>query len=125
MESFKTIVLTFLLLFHITLVIVIVNLDQSFTWLLNNPEVMKFATITGLILAFLYAFLNYLEKNSYERKLRRLEREKNEIKAKFYDQKEEEERIDKSIKSFGNSLEQPKDIETDKNKPNSDINTYE
>ena len=104
MKTFKTVILVLLLAFHITLVIMIINLDRTYSWVLNNQELVKYMAIIALLLFSAYAFAHYISRTSLERKIRRLEREKNEIKAKFYDAKEEEEKIDKSMKSFGQSL---------------------
>ncbi len=115
MKTFKTVLLVLLLGFFITLLIVIINLEPG--WLLNNQELVKYAAITALLMFSVYAFAHYITRSSLERKIKRLEKENSEVKAKFYDIRQEEERIDKELKSFGESLpkkdppESPKQLE--------------
>jgi hypothetical protein len=102
MKSLKTVIFVLLLAFHITLLIVIINIEPG--WLLNNQELVKYVLIIALLLFSVYAFAHYLTRSSLERKIKRLEKENSEVKAKFYDIRQEEERIDKELKSFGESL---------------------
>jgi hypothetical protein len=102
MKTLKTIIFVLLLAFFITLLIVIINIEPG--WLLNNQELVKYAAISALLMFSVYAFLHYLTRSSLERKIRRLEKENREVKAKFYDIRQDEERIDKELKSFGESL---------------------
>ena len=104
MKPFKTIVFILLVAFHLTMVIMIINLDQTYSWILNNQGIVMYSAMAALLLLLIYFLINYLSISTRDRRIRRLEKEKNEIKAKFYDMKEEEERIDKSMKSFGKTL---------------------
>ena len=104
MKSVKTVLLVLLLAFHLTLVIVIINLDRTYSWVLNNQGIVKYGVIAALLVFLFYALMNYFSISTRDRRIQRLEREKNEIKAKFYDIHEEEERVNKSMKSFGKSL---------------------
>ncbi len=116
MKTFKTVVFVLLLAFFLTLVIVINNLDQNhISWIFDNQNLIQYGVITALIVFLVYALMNYLSINRKENRINKLEREKNEIKAKFYDIKEEEERIDKSMKSFGESLPKKDTPEDDPN----------
>jgi len=116
MKTFKTVVFVLLLAFFLTVVILIINLDvENFDQVLENKEIVKFSAIAAFLLFLLYAVMNYFSISRRDRKINKLEREKNEIKAKFYDIKEEEERIDKSMKSFGKSLPKKDTSEDDPN----------
>jgi hypothetical protein len=86
------------------MVIMIINLDQTYSWILNNQGIVMYSTIAALLLLLIHFLISYFSINARDRRIRRLEKEKNEIKAKFYDMQEEEEKIDKSMKSFGESL---------------------
>lgn len=115
MKSFKTVVFILLLAFYLALVITLINLDRTYSWILNNQEIVKYSAIIAMLLFLFYALMNYFSISTRDRRIRRLEKEKNEIKAKFYDIKEEEERIDKSMKSFGETLPQKDPPEEDPN----------
>lgn len=118
MKSFKIVVFILLVAFHLTMVIMIINLDQTYSWVLNNQGIVMYSAVAALLLLLIYFLINYFSISARDRRIRRLEKEKNEIKAKFYDIQEEEEKIDKSMKSFGESL--PK-----KDKPEDDPNQKE
>jgi glucan phosphoethanolaminetransferase (alkaline phosphatase superfamily) len=104
MKTLKTIIFVLLLAFFITLLIMIINLDRTYSWVLNNQEIVKYMAITALLMFSVYAFVHYLTRSSLERKIKKLEKENSEVKAKFYDIRQDEERIDKELKSFGESL---------------------
>ena len=104
MKTFKTVLLVLLLGFFISVLIMIINLDSTYGWILNNQQMVKYMAILALLFFSVYAFTHYITRSSLERKIKRLEKENSEVKAKFYDIRQEEERIDKSLKSFGESL---------------------
>jgi sensor histidine kinase YesM len=104
MKTFKTVLLVLLLGFFISVLIMIINLDSTYSWILNNQELVKYMAIFALLLFSVYAFAHYITRSSLERKIKRLEKENSEVKAKFYDIRQEEDRIDKELKSFGESL---------------------
>ncbi len=103
MKLFRITVFLLLLLYHAVFIGMAINGD--WTWVVNNTQTVLWITIIGFVL-FLTFFLMGLADRSYsQKKIARLEAEKDKIKAKVYDMQRRNEEIDDSIKSFEKSVE--------------------
>lgn len=104
MKLFKIIFFALFFLFHAGAVAVTVNLDQTWSFLIDNMENMKYAAMFGMLLYLVNLSVLYLEIRKQQGMVRKAERERDQLKVKMYDMSQEGEENEKNIKSFGESL---------------------
>ncbi|MEK6479126.1 hypothetical protein WJR50_16380 [Catalinimonas sp. 4WD22] len=115
MKPFKLTLFLLLLLYHAVFVGIAIN--NSWEWVSTNLQTVQWITIAGLVLFLILLLITILERQNYQRRIHRLEAEKDNIKAKVYDMQRRNEEIDDSIKSFEQSVEgknKPKNEDKDK-----------
>ncbi len=103
MKPFKLTLFLLLLLYHA--VFVGIALNNSWDWVLGNKPTVQWLTIIGLVLFLVLFLITIFERQIYQRRISRLESEKDNIKAKVYDMQRRNDDIDDSIKSFEQSVE--------------------
>jgi uncharacterized membrane protein (DUF485 family) len=113
MKPFKLTLFLLLLLYHAVFVGIAFN--QSWEWVSTNTQTVQWITLIGLGLFIVLFLITIFDRQNYQKKINRLEAEKDKIKAKVYDIQRRNEEIDDSIKSFEQSVEKK---DKDKNKDN-------
>lgn len=105
MKKVKLFFLAALFVYHLVTVYVTLYLEKHVFELLKYLDYLAYGSFAGLLLFLGYLFINYLNIKGLKTELAASEQDKTVLKSKIYDQEEEEKRIDKSLKDFGNSLE--------------------
>jgi len=103
MKPFRLTIFLLLLLYHATFLGVALNGDWS--WIVNNTQTVLWITIVGFLLFVTIFLMGLADRRHYQKKIARLEAEKDQIKAKVYDMQKRNEEIDDSIKSFEESID--------------------
>ncbi|WPP52744.1 hypothetical protein [Catalinimonas niigatensis] len=111
MKPFKLTLFLLLLLYHAVFVGIAFN--NSWEWVRSNPQTAQWLTIIALALFVVLFLIAIFDRQNYQKKINRLEAEKDKIKAKVFDMQRRNEEIDDSIKSFEQSVEK-KDRDKDK-----------
>lgn len=75
---------------------------------------LKYWAIFGLILFFLEILISNFALKRRRKEIDKLQKENNSLKAKIYDMENSERDVDKSLKSFGNSLKPKPDTNSNK-----------
>jgi len=104
MKNFKNALLASLLVYHLVTVYITLYLEKHVFELLKYLDYLGYGAILGLLLFLGYLLLNYLNIRGLKKEIATGEQDKTALKAKIYDQQEEEKRVDKSLKDFGDSL---------------------
>ena len=103
MKPFRLTIFLLLLLYHA--IFVGVALNEEWSWIVNNTQTVLWITIVGFVLFMTLFLMGLADRRYYQRKIAKLEVEKDQIKAKVYDMQKRNEEIDDSIKSFEESIE--------------------
>ena len=109
-----------LLFFHVTLIAFALNLNDGVASnLVETPGTVVTFTLVGLGLFLVIFGFALFDRRHFQKRLSKVEAEKNEIKAQVYDMKRREDEIDQEIKSFESSIdtensETDRDEDTDK-----------
>lgn len=111
MKPFKLTLFLLLLLYHA--VFVGIGFTADWNWIVSNPETAQWITVLALALFIILFLITIFDRQNYQKKINRLEAEKDKIKAKVFDMQRRNEEIDDSIKSFEQSVEK-KDKDKDK-----------
>jgi hypothetical protein len=94
-----------LLFFHATLVAFALNLNDGVANnLVKNSSAVITFSLVGLGLFLVVFGFAILDRRNFQKRLDKVEAEKNEIKAQVYDMKRREDEIDQEIKSFESSI---------------------
>ncbi|MGB3588596.1 MAG: hypothetical protein WBA23_18760 [Tunicatimonas sp.] len=98
-----------LIFYHVVLIAFALNLNDSVAQnLIDSASTVLIFTFIGFALFLVVFGLAWFDRRRFQRRLERLEAEKNEIKAQVYDMKRREDEIDQEIKSFESSLDAEK-----------------
>jgi membrane protein insertase Oxa1/YidC/SpoIIIJ len=103
MKPLRLTIFLLLLLYHAIFVGIALNGD--WTWISTNTQTVVWITIIGFVLFLTIFLMGLADRRAYQKKIAKLEVEKDQIKAKVYDIQRRNEEIDDSIKSFEDSLE--------------------
>ena len=88
MRKFRKILYIVYFVFHIVLLGAVLYVNHELGALFSEFYIVLYIAILGMILFFIDLIIDRLVVNSYESRIRTLEAEKNEIKAKLYDRSE-------------------------------------
>jgi len=98
-----------LLFFHATLIAFALNLNDGIANnLVENSSAVVTFTLVGLGLFLVTFGFALFDRRNYQKRIDKIEAEKNEIKAQVYDMKRREDEIDQEIKSFESSVKTEK-----------------
>ena len=109
MKPLRLALFVILLIFHAILVILSLSFSQSIAdSIVRNPSAFRFLTFFGLAVFLVTFAFAWFDRRTAQKKIERLEGEKNAIKAEVFDReqraKEREQEVEREIKSFQASL---------------------
>lgn len=106
MKNFKFIFLSIYFLYHLALVILVLTIDQSFQFIMNN---MVPGALLGMLLFLINVFMVVTLVTRYKKRLGKLQKEILEVKSRVYDREKKEEEIDRDLEAFGRTIPGKKD----------------
>lgn len=105
MRTLRIIIFTLLILFHLTLVFTLFSYGDFVKNIIeSNIDALQLVSLVALVLLIFGQLMSMLVANQHTRKLRKLEKERDKIKAKLYDLQEDKEQPARENRSFGNAL---------------------
>jgi type VI protein secretion system component VasK len=111
MKPFRLSLFVLLLFYHA--IFLGVAIGEEWDWIMNNPQTVQIITLAGVVLFIIIFMLALYDRRHYQKKIARLEAEKDNIKAKVYDMQRRNDEIEENMKAFESSLEKKN---KDKNK---------
>ncbi|MFA0962543.1 hypothetical protein AB9P05_12130 [Roseivirga sp. BDSF3-8] len=101
MKNFKFIFLAIYFLYHLALVILVLTIDNSFQFVMNN---MVPGALLGMLLFLINLGMVITLVSRYKKRLGKLEKEILEVKSRVYDREKKEEEIDRDLEAFGRTM---------------------
>lgn len=105
MKNFKFIFLSIYFLYHLAVVVLVLTIDDSFQFVMNN---MVPGALLGMVLFIINLVMVLTLVSRYKSRLGKLEKEILEVKSRVYDREKKEEEIDRDLEAFGRALSDDK-----------------
>ncbi|MFP4293571.1 MAG: hypothetical protein ACLFQ0_18210 [Cyclobacteriaceae bacterium] len=103
MKPFRLTLFVLLLFYHA--IFMGVALSNEWNWIVNNKETVTIITLVGMLLFITIFLLALYDRRHYQKKIARLQAEKDNIKAQVFDMQRRNDEIEENIRSFESSLE--------------------
>lgn len=105
MKTLRIIIFTLLVLFHLTLVLTLFSYGDFVKNIIDsNIDALQLVSLVTLMLLLFGQLMTVLVVNQQTRKMRKLENERDKIKAKLYDLQENKGQPAREPRSFGTNL---------------------